>query len=276
MTTQRPDPPICDARRCRWCRRGDPPRPVPLTTLDLAWYFGESESAMGVSSTLGAFVAMAMSGIGGGGKQNGVEARAVEPWRLAATARHRCIRTRLAHVPPAQLEVLRVAYAPDDWTRAITDPQVRDAVQRAIRARADLATGKVLPLAGPALEHAARRQAAPAPPPKPRKSRPAAPGAAPLDTLADKVRRTLAEPGVAGSAIGYAVSASCSQDGRLVALAKAAAELVSAARAAAGIVEPQVPRRTRSVQLVPRPKAAPPPEPEEYLGRQHAEALAGG
>lgn len=120
----------CDARVCRHCRPLDTrgvERPQPLTVDDLRWLWQEAESALGVRSTHGAFVDMALAGppTGGGGRTNGVEARAVEGWRLDAVARERCIRHRLADVPSEALAVLRAAYGPEDWTACHSQVNLR-------------------------------------------------------------------------------------------------------------------------------------------------------
>lgn len=151
--TPLPDPPTCGSHRCRHCRTPIG-KPRSLTTDDLRWHFGEAESALGIRSTLGAFVDMALSGISGGSGGNAVEARAVEPRRLDATGRHRCIRTRLAPLPPTTIAVLRAAYGADDWTRAVDDPQVRAPLRRVF---GEL-LGVVLLTAEP-IAHATRRQA---------------------------------------------------------------------------------------------------------------------
>ncbi len=275
--TTKPAPRTCGSSRCRHCRTvRDEPR--ALTTDDLRWHFSEAESALGIRSTLGAFVDMALSGLSGGGRGNAVEDRAVEPRRLAATGRHRCIRDRLRHLPPSTVEVLRAAYGADDWTNAVDDLQVRGPLRRAF---GEL-VGVVLLTPEP-LAHAARRQApadkpcadaeaaeeradvtrtasgtvlcayrrpalAPAPKDRPSQRRRAA-------TSADAARAYLErDPALAGSARGWVISAACGDDDarRLQAL-RAARALLAAARGLAGVIEASGPRpgRIRSVQLAP-------------------------
>lgn len=161
-TSQRQDARPCGSPRCHHCTILEGPaagRARPLTPADLAWQFGDAEALMGARSTHGALVDMAMSGppSGGGGRANGVEIAAVQDHRLDAVARHRCIRTRLAPVPPADLEVLRAAFGPEDWSRAIGDVDLRLHVERALRG-VDPAVARVLPLTAAARAHAARRQ----------------------------------------------------------------------------------------------------------------------
>jgi len=98
----------------------------PLTTDDLRWYFdGRAEAAMGVRSSHEGFEVMLNAGPptgyrNGDGAENHV-ARAIDS---GSTARHRCIRThKLGDVSPHHLEVLRVAYDGQDWTRLL-DEQV--------------------------------------------------------------------------------------------------------------------------------------------------------
>jgi hypothetical protein len=292
------EPRPCDARRCACCRytdaRGEHVR--PLTPAELAWQFGDAEAALGVRSTHGAFVDMAQSGIQSGGRTNGVEERLVRFVRLAGesgfdpVARHRCIRRRLerAAVPPDQLEVLRAAFSPEDWTRAITDPDIRNAVEGALLGVPGEVV-RVLPLTETARTYAARRQAPKAsssspvvvsgplraidggqdretgvrcafrpaaPPPKAKKSGPSDPGNA---TLAEKLRRHLREqPGLAGTARGFVMTILLGSDLKATArLIGAGRQLVEHARAAAGVVDPPRSRRARSVQLVPATRAAP-------------------
>lgn len=253
---------MCGARRCHHCRVADGPhagRPRPLTSDDLRWEFGEAESALGVRSTLGAFVDMALSGppTGGGGKSNGVENAAVQPWRLAAIGRHRCIRARLAlaEVTPEHLAVLRAAYGPEDWTRGIEDLQVRTPVRQAFGELIN-----VVLLTSEALAHAARRQAhRPPPAGKPPKDRPSQRRRA--ATPAEAARRLFEQdPALAGSTRGAAIAAACGEDpARRLALVRHATSMLAEARAAARVVDPQRPRRVRSVQLRPGVEPAPAP-----------------
>ncbi len=72
---------------------------------------------MGLSSTHLAFENMIASGIPTGGRRNVAELRMTDE-RLAATARHRCIRNHhLAGVDGPRYLVLRAAYSGEDWTR---------------------------------------------------------------------------------------------------------------------------------------------------------------
>lgn len=252
------EPRTCGNPKCRHCLAVDPhkgPRTRALTPDDLRWEFGEAESALGIRSTHGAFVDMAQSGIQSGGRTNGVEARAVEKWRLDAAGRHRCIRARLAHLLPSQVDVLRAAYGPDDWTRAIEDLQVRSPVRAAFGEHVHLVA-----LTEGATSHATRRQALPAagaprPVPAPRSSRPAhgAPKPAKLRVTPAEAARRLFErdPAIAGSARGHCIAVACSGDkARIGELLTQARILLAAARAAAGIREHHRPTRVRSVQLV--------------------------
>ncbi len=139
-----PQPTPCDAARCACCRytdeRGEHVR--PLTPADLMWQFQEAEAALGIRSTHGAFVDMAQAGppTGGGGRTNGTEERMARVVKLNGeagfdpVARHRCIRSRLALVAPSTMAVLETAFGPDDWARSIVDPDVRHAVEHALRA----------------------------------------------------------------------------------------------------------------------------------------------
>jgi hypothetical protein len=117
----------------------------PLSEADLRWWFCEAESRLGVRSTFGAFVDLAMSGIQGGGRSNGPE-RAWTDRKLDAAGRERCIRTRLAPAcaaNPQLAAVLAAAYGP----HALAERAERVTGDR--DARVDLAEtfGPLLPLA---------------------------------------------------------------------------------------------------------------------------------
>lgn len=129
-----------------------------LTVSDLIWYFCVAPSEMGVRSTHGAFVDMAMSGIQSGGRENGVEARAVEDWRLFAVRRHRRIHAVLTGAPPAQAAILEAAYGPNDWARHLP-PVVRLAVRQLLGELVQLG-----PLTAMAQRRAEQRQAPEEPP----------------------------------------------------------------------------------------------------------------
>lgn len=227
----------CDARGCPHCHRADG-KPRPLSPADVAWQFSEAEGVMGIRSSHGAIVDMAQSGIQDGGRTNGVEARAVEDRRLDATARHRCIRARLAHLLPSQMAVLQAAYGPDDWTRAIGDTDVRAHVQAALK-RLENGAGRALPLTALAIARAAAHAAAK---PRPRHQRP------PAGTISEKLRRYLEEqPGLAGSARGAVISAACSEDRTTFDAMKAeAVQLVAEASRAAQLQEQRAGSRIRS------------------------------
>ena len=158
--------PPCPARRCRHCRSGDHVR--PLTPADLAWFFGEAESALGIRSTHGSFIDMALIGppSHNGGRSNGAEAAMLRKLKMSddkgidAIGWHRCIRARLEQsgATAFDINVLRAALSPEDWVRAITDPVVRGDVEVALRA-VPSEIAKLLPLTEAAQAHAARRQA---------------------------------------------------------------------------------------------------------------------
>jgi hypothetical protein len=111
----------CGSKKCPWCHvtthdeQGRLDRVTdkirPLSPDDLRWWFREAESRLGLRSTFGAFVDLAMSGIQGGGRTNGAERSWTEGKRHAA-ARERCIRWRLHGVSPQVLAVLDAAYGP--------------------------------------------------------------------------------------------------------------------------------------------------------------------
>lgn len=263
------DPRPCNAIRCPHCGAAPPGFKAtlrPLTPDDLRWYLGESAAAIGIRSTHGAFVDMAMSGIQPGGRSNGVEARAVEERRLAAVARERCITARLAHVAGAERDVLRALYGLDHWATAPELSQVRAMLQAALGELADVA-----PMTPTAREHAARRQAHRAPPraPKERPSQrrtPVSPAEAARKLLAD-------DYALAGSPRGAVIAAVAREDKtELLKILAEARGMAAAARLSAGVVELQPSRRTRNVQFGARPA----PPAEEYLEHQHAEVLAGG
>jgi hypothetical protein len=101
-------------------RRG----PADPLADELRWYFQESESALGQSSSFGAFVDMAMSGIVMGGRSNGVERRAVAivNHRRNGASIHRAMRARLQQVgerSPRLLTALWLVYGPTDWIRVV-------------------------------------------------------------------------------------------------------------------------------------------------------------
>lgn len=117
------DPVECGTKRCPHCHvvtrddRGHVDRVTdrirPLSADDLRWWLREAESCLGVKSTYGAFVDLAMSGIQSGGRSNGVE-RSWTDRKRAAAARERCIRhrLRLLEASPSVLAVLSAAYGP--------------------------------------------------------------------------------------------------------------------------------------------------------------------
>lgn len=95
---------------------------LPFTTDDLRWYFdGRAEAAMGVRSSHEGFEAMLIAGPPTGYQSgHGAERRIARAIDSGATERHRCIRThRLGDLAPHHLEVLRVAYDGQDWTRLL-------------------------------------------------------------------------------------------------------------------------------------------------------------
>lgn len=114
-------PITCDTLRCPHCHvvaPGVDPHsgritniPAPLRPDDLRWWLCAAESRLGLRSTFGAFVDLAMSGIQGGGRSNGVE-RSWTDRKHEATARERCIRARLRGLAPHHLAVLIAAYSP--------------------------------------------------------------------------------------------------------------------------------------------------------------------
>jgi hypothetical protein len=226
---------------------------------------------MGVRSTHGAFVDMALTGppTGGGGRHNGVEARAVEQHRLDSVRRHRCIRARLAPVAPSAVHVLHAAFGVADWVRAVADPLLRADLETAV-AGVPPEVLRVLPLTEAAQAHSARRQAPvaasdepvlvldasegvrcayrpAAPPPKAKKGRPVDPSKKAPETPRDRLRRYLAaQPGLAGTAVGHVMQVALGEDrGAWRGLLRAGADLVARARAEAGVQDP--PRR-RSIQ----------------------------
>lgn len=248
------DPRSCNATRCPHCGAAPPgfkAKIRPLTPDDLRWYLGESAAAIGIRSTHGAFVDMAMSGIQPGGRSNGVEARAVEDRRLAAVARERCITARLDHVAGADREVLCALYGLNHWTTAPELSQVRAMLQAALGELADVA-----PMTRTAREHAARRQAH-RPPPKTSKERPSQR----RGTLspADAARRLLADDlALAGSPRGAVIAAVAREDKtELRTILHEAGAMAVAARLAAGIVERQPSRRIRGTTLDAAPVARP-------------------
>lgn len=89
---------------------------------ELRWYFCNAESDLGVQSSFGAFVDMAMSGIQPGGRSNGAERRAATiASRLDRPGqRHREMRRRmqaLGEREPLLVQALFAAYGPTDWGR---------------------------------------------------------------------------------------------------------------------------------------------------------------
>jgi len=233
----------CNADRCAHCGAAPPgfkSTPRPITPTDLAWYFGEAAAAMGVRSTHGAFVDMAMSGIQGGGKTNGVEARSVEEHRLLAVARHRCLHVRLGPLTAAQLAILEALYGLGGWTVAPELSQVRATLQAALRELVNVA-----PMTPTALAHAARRQAHPSP--RKAKDRPSQPrrGGSPSEAA----RALLAaDPALAGSPRGAVIAAVAREDPtELQAILREAEALAQEARRAAGVGTLQPSRRVRGV-----------------------------
>ena len=115
------EPVECGSKKCPHCHvvsrdeRGRVERVTDkvrsLTADDLRWWFREAESRLGARSTFGAFVDLAMSGIQGGGRSNGVERSWTDGKRRAA-ARETCIRRRIAHASMETITVLSAAYGP--------------------------------------------------------------------------------------------------------------------------------------------------------------------
>lgn len=198
----------CGRRRCAWCSR-------PLGEWDLRWFFGEAEAALGVRSSHGALVNLALSGVrsGGGGDPEAV----VRPRALEAAGRHACLRAQLARVSADHLLVLSAVYGPQELLGRVDSVQARHALGRAF--------GELLQLV-PLTSTAAERkllQAATTP----------APGASSaVARLAELVVRAQRDGGTAAQDVQ-----------RLVAEAK---ELLQQARQAAGVAVPV--RRRRSVQ----------------------------
>lgn len=255
---------ICDARGCPHCHHADG-KPRPLSPADVAWQFSEAEGVMGIRSSHGAIVDMAQSGIQDGGRTNGVENRMTKAVRLAGetrllralgiagpdpVAKHRCIRARLAHLPPSQMAVLQAAYGPDDWTRTIGDKDVCAHVQAALR-RLENGAGRALPLTPLAIARAAAHAAKPRPS-RPRHQRTAG------GTIGEKLRRYLEEqPGLAGSARGAVISAACSEDkATFHVMTREAVQLVAEASRAAQLQEQRAGSRIRSCHS-PVPSLAP-------------------
>ena len=107
-------PRTCNATRCAHCGAVPPgfaPKICPLTDADLRWLFGQAAHDMGVRSSYGPLVDMALAGIQqSGGRANGAEERAVADRQLAASGKHRCILTRLGHLTQTQHAVLEALY----------------------------------------------------------------------------------------------------------------------------------------------------------------------
>jgi hypothetical protein len=232
---QRPTYPVCSAKSCRHCHN-EWGAPKPLTVADLAWEFGESEAAMGIHSAHGAMVDMAISGFQSGGRLNTAEDRAVNPRRLNAVGKHRCIHSRLAAVPPGLLAVLRAVYGPDDWTRSLGCPTVRAGLSEIFKALGHQ-VHRVLPLTTTAHTVAQARLSKPS---RPKPSRPTQrPAKAhPTTTNADALRSAAATylrenealaRGPIGAVLSAAVASNRDEFQRMVDEAHA---LLSAAHAA--------------------------------------------
>lgn len=284
--TTKPPPRTCPARVCRHCRTLGMLRPRALTTDDLRWFYGEAESALGIRSTLGAFVDMALSGITGGGKSNGVENRAVEQRRLDATGRERCIRHRLDQAPSAAREVLRIAYGPDDWSAChsqvelrrggaanpLTAPEVHAAVRRAFGPE----VLRLAPLTALAQSYAHRKRAAPAPTPRPRRDAPGdvmTPRQA-VGGLLDRDPLLARSPRAAVLLAACGVCPGCGGTCEAVAALHAQArDLLTEARRAACVVDTSAARgsRIRSAHNPP-----PPAHPEPGTFSSDAEVWANG
>jgi hypothetical protein len=240
------EPRTCNATRCAHCGAAPPPFKAklrPLTPADLAWYFGEAAAAMGVRSSHGPLVDMAMSGIQGGGRTNGVEARAVEDRSLDAAGRQRCITARLGHLTGAQRDVLEALHGLVDWTTAPELAQIRATLQATLGELANVA-----PMTATAIAHAARRQAHP--PPRKPKDRPSQPrrSASPSEAA----RKLLADDGaLAGSPRGAVIAAVAREDQtELLVILREAAALARDAREAAAVGEARPSGRVRAAQLV--------------------------
>lgn len=268
-----PTPITCTAVRCAHCGAAPPgfkSSPRALTDDDLRWLFGAAASAVGIRSTHGAFVDMAMSGIQPGGRTNGVEARAVDEHRLRAVARERCLTARLAHVPPGSLTVLRALYGLDHWTTAPELSGVRAMLQSALGELADVA-----PLTAHAIAAAEHRRTHPRPI-KPPKDRPSQRGKPSKSKTPSEIARDLLhdDPALAGSPRGAVLAAVASEDKTpLRAILREAAALRFDARRIALVTDAQPPRRIRAVTHSAGERCTAAPEPFMLFD---GEALAGG
>lgn len=256
----------CTARVCRYCRPRDAhgvERPRPLTADDLRWLWQDAESELGVRSTHGAFVDMALIGPpSGGGRTNNAEARAVEAYRLQAVARERCIRQRLARAPHDAVAILRAAYGPEDWTACHSQVNLRTGqtpnpltapeVFSAARSAWNPEVLRLAPLTPIARAYEVRKRAGPPTPPRPSRPRHEAHDA-PLPAAQSLARLFERDPLLARSARGAALSAACgicpgcgSQNkcGVASVLDAQAREMLRRAWAAAGILsdKPRAPR----------------------------------
>lgn len=202
---------------------------------------------MGLRSAHGAFVDMVGSGFQSGGRLNGAEIKAVDQKRLDAVGRHRCIHSRLAHVPHDCLAVLRAIYGPDDWTRAIGDPEVRGGVE-AIFAHLKDQTHRVLPLtaeavsiatskASRALVDAFSHHGTRGRPPKRAKPLSVATDAA---VLRRRVADYLRVEGIANGPIGVVLIAAVAEDRKpFQRMVEQATALLTVAQSAACVAPPQ-------------------------------------
>lgn len=263
-------PRTCNATRCAHCGAVPPGFALkihPLTDDALRWFYGQAAHDMGVRSSHGPLVDMALAGIQqSGGRANGAEERAVADRQLAASGKHRCILARLGHLTQTQHAVLEALYGLGGWARAPELAQVRATIQTAL---GDLVN--VAPMTPHAKAHAERRAAHPAPRPK---DRPSQRGKAPKLTPSEAARALLRDdPALEGSARGCVIAACCRDDKGALAIIRAEAEaLARDARSAACVSAWRPSARVRGVTHPAGERRAPEPAYAPFDG----EDLAGG
>lgn len=277
-------PRTCNATRCAHCGAVPPGFALkihPLTDDALRWFYGQAAHDMGVRSSHGPLVDMALAGVQqSGGRANGAETHMLrtvvyfeekqegdkKKLRPDPVGKQRCILARLGHLTQTQHAVLEALYGLGGWARAPELAQVRATIQTAL---GDLVN--VAPMTPHARAHAERRAAHPAPRPK---DRPSQRGKAPKLTPSEAARALLRDdPALEGSARGCVIAACCRDDKGALAIIRAEAEaLARDARSAACVSAWRPSSRVRGVTHPAGERRAPEPAYAPFDG----EDLAGG
>lgn len=89
---------------------------APVDDPELRWLFCEAEGALGLRSSFGALVDLALAGVPQGGAS---VPRGLTDRRLVAAGEERALRCRLGALSGRDREVLYLAYGPQPWPREV-------------------------------------------------------------------------------------------------------------------------------------------------------------